>query len=110
MNAPLSTALELAEQQLVALELGDTDAFLQGVAAHEAACAALVSLLETTSLDHEELLVLEQLVATNRLVSTNLANAMDDVSRRLAAMTRGRSATSAYLSSAPGSISGLREA
>ncbi|MBE7520143.1 MAG: hypothetical protein HS107_12975 [Thermoflexaceae bacterium] len=110
MTDHLRAALELAEQQLVALELGDADAFLNGAEAYEAACAALATHLEENSLDRDELPLLEQLVATNRLVSAGLASAMNDVSGRLSSMVRGRGATSAYLATMPGGLAGLREA
>lgn len=110
MRARLRAALELAGQQLVALQLGDVEAFLDGSGAHQAACEALVPLLSAEPVEREDSLLLEQLVATNRLVSGALAGAMDEVSGRLANMNRARGATGAYLPSWQSGLSGVREA
>ena len=109
MIADVRAALDLAEQQLVALQLDDIDTFLAGAEAHERACAA-VAATRADGLAHEDALLIERLIATNSMVSSEIDRVRSGIAARLASMRRGHTATGAYLASLPRGFAGLHEA
>jgi len=101
-------AVALAEQQLAALRRGDIDGFLARFDSYETACLALAG-LPAGDVDGESRLLLAQLVTIDHQVSGELAQAMGQVSLKLASMRRGRNATGVYLAAGAANVTGVRE-
>ncbi len=108
MIAAVRAAVELAERQLAALRVGDIDGFLAGLDAYEGTCLSLAG-LSPPEADLEARLLLERLLAIDRLVRAELARELNRVSVKLAAMRRGRNAAGAYFAGVTSALSGVRE-
>jgi hypothetical protein len=91
----VSRALELSTSQLEALESGDFDAYLLGLDALEAACAAAAEARRTGAAGDD----FARLIDINERIAGALSAARLETSERLAALNRARNGAGAYLAS-----------